>query len=208
MNIAILGAGHVGSALARGFVRTGHQVTIAATNPKHAEALAQEIGATAAASNIDAVRNSDIVVLAVPRIVIVQVAEGIAGVADGKVIIDVSNNVNSDLTARATERSMAEQIQERLSDSAVVKAFNTVFAAHQAEPMIDGIALDGFFAGDDAHAKTLVADILAQFGYRPIDAGPLHMARALEEMGLLHIRLNALNNWPWQTGWKLLGPTA
>jgi predicted dinucleotide-binding enzyme len=45
-------------------------------------------------------------------------------------------------------------------------------------------------------------------GFRPIDAGPLAMARALEGMGMLNISLNMNNGWPWQTGWKLLGPTA
>jgi predicted dinucleotide-binding enzyme len=88
----------------------------------------------------------------------------------------------------------------------VVKAFNTVFASRLNDPVIDGIPLDGFYAGDDAPAKQVVADLLADMGFRPIDAGDLLTARALELMAFLNITLNARGGWPWQSGWKLLGP--
>lgn len=61
-------------------------------------------------------------------------------------------------------------------------------------------------AGDD-DAKPQVLALVASLGFRPIDAGSLAMARALEGMGTLNISLNAANGWPWQTGWKLLGST-
>jgi predicted dinucleotide-binding enzyme len=44
-------------------------------------------------------------------------------------------------------------------------------------------------------------------GYRPVDAGGLAMSRALEGLGLLNIALNMRHGWPWQSAWKLLGPT-
>jgi hypothetical protein len=87
------------------------------------------------------------------------------------------------------------------------KAFNTILASRQADPMLDGIQLDGFVAGDDAAAKRQVLALVESLGFRPLDAGPLAMARALEGMGLLNIALNMANGWSWQTGWKLLGPT-
>jgi predicted dinucleotide-binding enzyme len=90
----------------------------------------------------------------------------------------------------------------------VVKAFNTVFASRLNDPVIDGVPLDGFYAGDDETAKEVVAALLAEMGFRPIDAGELLAARALELMAFLNITLNARNGWPWQSGWKLLGPTA
>jgi 8-hydroxy-5-deazaflavin:NADPH oxidoreductase len=89
----------------------------------------------------------------------------------------------------------------------VVKAFNTIFASHQADPVVDDIQLDGFIAGDDSAAKQRVLEFVASLDFRPIDTGPLVMSRALEAMGMLNISLNMTNNWPWQTGWKLLGPT-
>ena len=90
----------------------------------------------------------------------------------------------------------------------MVKAFNTVFAARHASPTEQGVPLDGFLAGDDEAAKAVVAELVGSLGYRSIDAGGLRMARALEEMAFLNITLNARNGWPWQSGWKLVGPTA
>ena len=49
---------------------------------------------------------------------------------------------------------------------------------------------------------------MAAIGFRPIDVGPLVMARALESLALLNIMLQIRNNWPWQAGFKLVGPTS
>jgi len=129
-------------------------------------------------------------------------------VAAGKVIVDATNPLKADSSGLAvTDRSGAELLQDRLPGASVVKAFNTVFASNQAEPVVDGVALDGFVAGDDAAAKARVADLLTAIGYRPVDAGGLAAARALEHMAFLNISLNANNNWSWRSGWKLVGPT-
>ena len=64
-----------------------------------------------------------------------------------------------------------------------------------------------FVAGDDVDAKAAVLDLVRSIGFRPIDAGPLAMARALEAMAVLNMMLQIRNNWPWQAGWKLVGPT-
>jgi 8-hydroxy-5-deazaflavin:NADPH oxidoreductase len=57
-------------------------------------------------------------------------------------------------------------------------------------------------------AKKTVSTLAESLGYRVIDAGGLRMARSLEEMAFLNISLNASNGWSWQSGWKLVGPTA
>ncbi|MBI2318436.1 MAG: hypothetical protein HYU75_15925 [Betaproteobacteria bacterium] len=88
----------------------------------------------------------------------------------------------------------------------MIKAFNTAFAARQAEPTVDGIPADGFVAGDDETAKAQVLELVGSIGFRPIDVGPLAMARALEAMAILNISLNVQNGWPWQSAWKLLSP--
>jgi predicted dinucleotide-binding enzyme len=94
-----------------------------------------------------------------------------------------------------------------LPQAKVVKAFNTVLAANQDKGAIDGTQLDGFVAGDDPDAKKQVAGLLKEISYRPIDVGPLAMARYLEAMAFLNVTLNASKGWSWQTGWKLVGPT-
>lgn len=66
MNIAIIGAGNVGKALATSIVKAGHTVTLSASDPSHAQESAQATGARAAASNREAVQGADLVILAVP----------------------------------------------------------------------------------------------------------------------------------------------
>jgi predicted dinucleotide-binding enzyme len=75
-----------------------------------------------------------------------------------------------------------------------------------ADPKVNGDKLDGFVAGDNEAAKKEALEFVKSIGFRPVDAGPLVMARALEGMAALNISLQIRNNWPWQNGWKLAGP--
>jgi NADPH-dependent F420 reductase len=204
MNIGIIGAGNVGHALAKGSVRAGQAVTITSTTASEAERVAAEVGARVAASNRAAVADADIVILAVPFDAISAIAGELGSELDGKIVVDVTNRFAA---AQLDGTSNAELTQQMAPNARVVKAFNTIFAAHQADPVIDGIQLDGFVAGDDGAAKKQVLELVESLGFRPIDAGSLAMARALEGMGTLNISLNATNGWPWQSGWKLLGPS-
>lgn len=208
MNIAIIGAGNVGGAIARGAARAGHRVVVTATDPQHARLVADQVGGSAAASAAEAARDADVIVLAVPYAAVADLAGALGEAATGKVVIDATNPLRPDYSGLVvTDRSGAEEIAERLPESRVVKAFNTVFASRQADPAVDGITLDGFYAGDDEAAKATVRDMLADLGFRPIDAGSLAAARALEHLAFLNISLNARHGWTWQSGWKLLGPT-
>jgi predicted dinucleotide-binding enzyme len=75
-----------------------------------------------------------------------------------------------------------------------------------ADPSVKGVKLDGFVAGDDKGAKDKALELVGSIGFRPVDAGPLVMARVLEGMALLNITLQIKYGWPWQNGWKLVGP--
>jgi len=209
MRIAIIGAGAVGSGLARAFHAAGHAVVLSARHPDHAAKVAQEVGAEAAASNREAATGADLIVLAVPSTAIADVADELDGVVEGKVVVDPTNPMAPDLSGLLpAEGSVAEEIPLLMRGAVVVKAFNTVLGPRLTDPVVDGIPLDGFYAGDDDAAKATVAQLLAALGFRPVDARPLAMARTLEHMGLLNVRLNARFGWPRQSGWKLLGPTA
>lgn len=104
--------------------------------------------------------------------------------------------------------SNAERLAAWLPEAAVVKAFNTVFASNQADPIVDGLQLDGFVAADDIAAKATTLELVASIGLRLIDAGPLRRAQQLEQIAFLNIALNATNGWSWQSGWKLAGAPA
>ena len=156
MKIAVVGAGNVGKALAHAGVRTGHAVTVTATDPATAAAAAAETGASAADSTAEAVAGADLVVLAVPGAAVSSVARDLTGIT--AVVVDATNPLTADSSRlTVTDRSAAEMLQEQLPSARVVKAFNTVFASKQAAPEVDGTQLDGFYAGDDQAAKRVSA---------------------------------------------------
>ena len=107
-----------------------------------------------------------------------------------------------------TTTSNAEELAALLPTRHVVKAFNTLFASNQADPIADGVQLDGFVAGDDAAAKARCSTLVASIGLDPVDVGPLARARQLEGLAFLNIALNIANGGSWQSGWKLVGAPA
>ena len=208
MRIAILGAGNVGGGLAASAVRAGHDVVVSASKPESAQSTAETTGATAAASNADAVRGADVVVLAVPSVAVAGIVAELGDALNGTIVVDATNPLNDTYTDLVTVgTSAAELLEARVTGASVVKAFNTLLASRHAAPTEDGTPLDAFIAGEDSAAKITVAELATSLGYRPVDAGNLRMARSLEEMAFLSITLNATNGWVWQSAWKLVGPT-
>jgi 8-hydroxy-5-deazaflavin:NADPH oxidoreductase len=207
MRIAVLGVGDFGSALARAFQTAGHAVVVSSRHASHAEKIAEELGVRAAQSHRAAVEHAEMVVLAVPAKAVASVLDETAKFLDGLIVVDPTNPADEDaeIILRASA-SLAEAVVLLAPGARVVKAFNTILAGRINDPVISGIPLDGFYAGDDGPAKQVVADLLADMGFRPIDTGELLIARALELMAFLNIMLNA-RGWPWRSGWKLLGPT-
>ena len=203
MQIAIIGAGNVGRALATSLTRAGHQVTITAAHHDHAVEAATVTGATAADSNRDAAAGAQLVVLAVPAQSVAEIAGELGSAIDGKVVVDVTNRPTPDPDGAAT--SIAEELQGTVPGARVVKAFNTAFASRQADPKVGGIAPDGYVAGDDAVAKQTVLDVVESVGFRPVDAGTLAAARTLEGMAWLNIQRNMAGG-TWQDAWVLVGP--
>jgi hypothetical protein len=207
VNIAIIGTGNVGSALATAFVGAGHRVFIAARGSERVGEVAQATGAEAAASPTAAAAMADVIVLAVPFAAAEAVARAIAPVVNGKTVVDVSNPAKADWSGPLFDGSdsAAERIAAWLPEANVVKAFNTVFATNITDPAPDGLPLDGYVAGDDDTAKGAVIELAAAIGLHPIDVGRLTAARFLEPLAWLNITLNQQPGWSWKTGWKLIG---
>jgi len=203
MQIAIIGAGNVGRALAGSLTRAGHDVTVAAPHEEHAREAAAQTGAIAAPSLEAGVTDADLVVLAVPATAHDQLAGEIGDALSGKVVVDVSNRPTPSADGPAT--SIAEELQARLPKTSVVKAFNTVFATRQANPQLGGVTADGFVAADDAKAKQTVLEIVESIGFRPVDAGSLAAARTLEGMAWLNMT-HAMSGGTWQDAWVIVGP--
>ena len=207
MDIAIIGAGNVGKALAKSAVKAGHSVTLSAKTAEHAAEAAKATGAKAGHSNKEAIKDAEIVIVAVPYDKLGEVFRELGSSVDGKIVIDATNHVDMENPGAVLGTSSnAEEIQTRHPKVRVVKAFNCAFASRMADPTVKGIKLDGFVAGDNQGAKDKALELVESIGFRPIDAGPLVMARVLEGMALLNITLQIKYGWPWQNGWKLVGP--
>src|SRR5665811_763906 len=96
MDIAIIGAGNVGRALATSALRSGHSVTVSSASGETSAALARETGAKAAESNRAAVEGADLVVLAVPYMAVVDVLDDIGPALAGKIVVDATNPLKPD----------------------------------------------------------------------------------------------------------------
>lgn len=133
MKVAIIGSGNVGKALASSAVKAGHEVTLTATSPQRAEEAASSTGARARHSNPEAVKDADLVIVAVPYDKLGEVFRGLGDSVDGKVVIDATNHLNMQNPGEVLNGiSNAEEIQKRHPKVRVVKAFNYSFASRMA----------------------------------------------------------------------------
>lgn len=211
MDVGVIGAGNMGRAIARRLVAGGHAVHLADHSPEKAEAAAAEAagqgpGRAEAASDEEAVRRGEVVILATRFNDSKEIARQLGGLLDGKVVVDIANPLNETYDALVTDptSSAAEEIQRLLPGASVVKAFNTTFAPVLSEGQLDGLEVDVFLAGDDADAKRKVAELVRSGGLRPIDVGGLQGARTLERMNLLLIGLQARYGLDFRSALKLV----
>lgn len=190
-SISIIGTGDMARALAERAVAGGNAVEIIGRDSTKANKMAAGLdGATVGTAG--AAPAGDIVIIAVPYASAVDVIGEYGDALSGKVIVDITNPVSADMTGLVTPdgSSAAQQIAKAAPAGAhVIKAFNTVFGNVLTAGMAEGRSLDVFLAGDDAQAKTRVSPFVKSLGLRPLDAGPLPLARALEYTGLLEISL-------------------
>ena len=207
-SISIIGLGNMASALADRALAGGNTVELIGRDPAKANELAAALdGATVATAGTAPA--GDIVILAVPY---ANAAEAVSEYGDalhGKIVIDITNPVTPDMTGLVTPdgSSGAQEIAKAAPAGAhVVKAFNTLFANVLAAGPAEGRPLDVFIAGDDAQAKAQVSVFIESLGLRPFDAGPLSMAQALENAGLLEMGLmtHSLNHTDFFLGVNML----
>jgi 8-hydroxy-5-deazaflavin:NADPH oxidoreductase len=177
--IGLIGAGHIGSQLARLAVQHGYDVVLSnSRGPETLADLVAELGPKArAATPEEAAAAGDIVVVTVPLKNYRQVpVEPLAG----KVVIDTNNYYPErdghipELDDESTTTS--ELLQAHLPTSKVVKAFNHIYARELTTDGRPAGAKDRralVIAGDDTNAKAAVAHLLDEFGFDVVDAGPL-----------------------------------
>jgi 8-hydroxy-5-deazaflavin:NADPH oxidoreductase len=187
-NISILGTGNMGPAIASLVEKGGNT----------AELLGSNDG--------DKAVTGDIVVLAVPYPAVSEILAQRGEQLAGKIVVDITNPLDFEtfdsLTVPADASATAE-IAAALPGSRVIKAFNTNFAATLSSGTIDGEPTTVLIAGDDADAKSQLADVVTAGGLRTIDAGSVRRARELEALGFLQITLAASEKISWTGGFAV-----
>lgn len=208
--ISIIGSGGMAAAIGGLAAKAGHTVEVTSRDAAKARALAEQVGAGATTGAFGAAPAGDIVILAVPYTAVLEVVKQYGEALAGKVLVDITNPVGSDFTSFMTPKDSfgAQEIAKAASvDAQVVKAFNTQFSHVLAAGPVEGHPLDVFIAGDDPQAKARVSAFVESLGLRPMDTGPLLMARTLEHVCLLSLGLmtHAVKNTHFAIGVSLLG---
>jgi predicted dinucleotide-binding enzyme len=179
MEIAIIGAGHIGGNLARRLTKLGHNVSIAnSRGPETLIELANETGAKPK-SVTDVARGAEIVVVTIPQKSIPELPAGILDeAAPNAAIIDTGNyyphrdGYIAPIEDGLTESRWVEQHLKR----PINKAFNGITALNLLEGGLPAGALERIalpVAGDDPKAKAVVLKLIEELGFDAIDAGGL-----------------------------------
>lgn len=180
MKVAIVGAGHIGGNIARRLALAGHEVVLSfSRNPDSLRALAGDTGATVAGPG-EAVRAADVVVVSVPWRVIPDALEQ-AGSLGGKIVIDTTNQFGPG-PKPAEGQTAAAFNAARMPGAKYTKSFNTLTAAFQAQaatrPKEQRVVQ--WLCGDDAQAKQVVAGLIEDAGYQPVDLGGVDDCTVME----------------------------
>ena len=213
MKVGILGSGDVAKALAAGFIKHGHQVTLGTRDTgKLKDFLAQHKGAQAAsfADAADVRRNRR---AGGERHVALEALKA-AGAANlsGKPVIDATNPIADAPPENGVlkfftdlDESLMERLQNgRFPSAHFVKAFNSVGNARMVNPEFPGGAKPTMFiCGNDDGAKAEVRGILDQFGWETADMGKVEAARAIEPLCMLWCIPGFTQN-EWTHAFKLL----
>jgi hypothetical protein len=189
--IAIIGTGDVAKALGPEFAAQGHTIIYGSRNPGglKAQDLVKISGEDASAvSQQGAVIDADIVVLAVPGMMVAEITKAL-GDLSGKIIIDPTNPLERTALKleHGVETSNAQIIQNLAPDAHVVKAFNTLNWKTMIDPELAGGPVTIPLAGDSSSAKKVVADLVEGMGLEAIDVGGVENAHWVEGMLMLWI---------------------
>jgi predicted dinucleotide-binding enzyme len=182
MRIGVIGAGRIGGNAARLFRQARHEVFLSfSRDAEKLRALADGLGASYGSPG-EAVAFGEVVMLSVPwRTVDDALAQ--AGSLDGKIVIDTTNQFGPQGVEQLPEGLTAAQLnQRRMPGARLVKAFNTLTAGFQAEAAgrtgPDRVVM--FMCGDDPGAKDVVARLIDDAGFTPVDLGGLGDATPME----------------------------
>jgi 8-hydroxy-5-deazaflavin:NADPH oxidoreductase len=184
MNVAVIGAGKVGTTLGGGLAKAGHRVVYGVRDPSK-----KDLGGAAVASVRAAVEGAEAVILATPWDGAKDALEA-AGDFGGKPLLDATNPIGPGFTlVLAQTDSGGEQVARWAKNARVVKAFNTTGLENMADPKYGSARAAMFVCGDDAGACEVALGLARDLGFDAVRTGGLSGARVLEPVAMLWISL-------------------
>ena len=165
MNIAIIGAGRIGSGYGKLWLSAGHAVTYGVRTPDARPDMT-------VSSIPEAVRHAEVVLLAIPGAAVEAVTADLE--LTGKVLIDATNG--------APPGESPERLQRSKPAARVVRAFNYYGFDLLGHSSFRGVKADAFLCGDDAQARGVVAELATDAGFTPVDLGDLSNAGAQDSL--------------------------
>ncbi len=167
--IAVIGAGNIGGTLARKWAAAGHRVVLGVRDPAGPKParLVEELGATVSATSMaDAAAMAGIVVFAVPGSAMAGTLADLRASLRGKLIVDATNT----LTGDGPSNSLG-LIAKAVPTAVAYRAFNSLGWEILADPMVEDVRSDLFFAGPDGPGRQAVASLIEEAGLRPVWLG-------------------------------------
>ncbi|MBV9390237.1 MAG: NADPH-dependent F420 reductase [Chroococcidiopsidaceae cyanobacterium CP_BM_ER_R8_30] len=196
MKIGILGAGNVGGALGQSWAKKGHQVFFGVRDPNAPELQARlsKAGENVRVGSLqEATDFGEVIVLTLPWEAVEETLGAIAPSGssrvtanlEGKILLDCTNPNFSADAEQYHPVSGGERVAAWVPKTKVVKIFNTTGWENMANPQYGSESLTMLYAGDDAEAKAVAAQLATDIGFEPLDAGPLVNSGLLESLAQL-----------------------
>jgi predicted dinucleotide-binding enzyme len=178
MKIGIIGAGMIGSTLAR--LWTEHEVLLSSRHPERLDGLVEELGSRARRGTpLEAARWAEVLLLAIPFAATAHLGAEVVAALQGKIVIDAGNPFEGRDGSAAAEvaasgRGSGRWTADKLPGARIVKAFNTVYFQRMLDREGVGVPL----ASDDPDALAVVEGLVAEAGMDPVVIGSLDRAVA------------------------------
>jgi hypothetical protein len=207
LRIGIIGTGNMAMALGKALFAAGHFVAFGSRRPETRKEFHIEVGTDTRLYGVRAAIDAgEIVIITLPYKEVASTVRKHAESLRGKVIIDITNPFaaqpnNGDSGAQVTETAIGDGAR-------VIAAFKTNFSNTFEQPVDStGEPREVHYAGDDEEAKEVVAGLIREIGFKPVDCGSLAEAVVLDHMVPLMIRLDATEHASSRkSSWRITAP--
>ncbi len=186
MDIAIIGAGNIGSTLGKRWATRGHTIIYGVRDPaagKVAALLNETAGAARATSAADAAALGEVVLFSVPGRSMDEMVAALGPLLADKIVIDAANKVGE-----VTMDSL-EALRRHAPDARLYRAFNTLGWENFAEPELDGQTIDLFYCGEGGSSQAIVDQLVSDIGLRPVYIGETEKSVLLDGLTRLWFTL-------------------